>query len=144
RVGARLGDFEIGARKLRGVESAGMICSREELGLEAKSDGIWPLPGTPVLGTPIFEAFPVSTMVELSITPNRPDLLSHVGIAREVAAIFDGKVKSPNRRPAEKGPAADGMARVLIEDSAGCRRYTARVLTGVKVGPSHDLLRARH
>ncbi len=143
RVGAHLGDFEIGARKLRGVESRGMICSREELGLEVKSTGIWPLPGEPDLGEPIFEAFPLAPLVELSITPNRPDLLSHMGVGREVAALFGTKLRNPNRRPAEKGPPADGLARVLIEDPAGCRRYTARIVTGIKVGPSPDWLRAR-
>lgn len=143
RVGAKLGDFEIAARTLRGVESQGMICSRAELGLEAKSAGIWPLPGQPELGEPIFEAFPASPLVELSITPNRPDLLSHVGVAREVAALFGTKLKNPTRRPPEKGPAADGLARVLIEDAVGCRRYTARIVTGIKVGPSPDWLRAR-
>ncbi|MEO1173383.1 MAG: phenylalanine--tRNA ligase subunit beta, partial [Myxococcota bacterium] len=145
RVGAKLGDFEIGARKLRGVMSSGMICSRSELGLEAKSDGIWELPESlgASLGEPIFDALPVSTLVELSITPNRPDLLSHAGVAREVAARFGTKVSHSLRRPAGKGPPADSQARVLIEDTAGCRRYLARVITGVKVGPSPDWLRAR-
>ncbi|MEM6533678.1 MAG: phenylalanine--tRNA ligase subunit beta [Myxococcota bacterium] len=143
RVGAKLGDFEIGSRKLRGVTSSGMICSRSELGLEAKSEGIWVLPVDATLGQPIFEAFPVSTLIEISVTPNRPDLLSHAGVAREVAARFATKVTHSLRRPAGKGPPADSQARVLIEDQSGCRRYLARVITGVKVGPSPDWLRAR-
>ncbi|MEM6731836.1 MAG: phenylalanine--tRNA ligase subunit beta, partial [Myxococcota bacterium] len=95
------------------------------------------------LGTPIFDAFPAAVVLELSITPNRPDLLSHFGVAREVAAIFGTKLKNSLRRPAEKGAAADGLGRVLIDDTHGCRRYLARIITGVKVGPSPDWLRAR-
>lgn len=84
RVGAVLGDFKIGSRKLRGVQSAGMICAREELGLAADSDGIWVLPDEPALGDPIFEAFPAPVVLELGITPNRPDLLSHLGDRKSV------------------------------------------------------------
>lgn len=143
RVGAVLGDFKIGSRKLRGVQSAGMICAREELGLAADSDGIWVLPDELALGDPIFEAFPAPVVLELGITPNRPDLLSHLGVAREVAAVFGTKLTYSARRPAEKGPPVDGQARVLIEDPSGCRRYLARVIQGVTVGPSPRWLRDR-
>lgn len=144
RVGAKLGDFEIGARKLRGVESFGMLCSRDELGLPGgHEDGLWLLGPEAPLGMPVFEAFPAAVVLELGITPNRPDLLSHLGVAREVAAMTGKRTKSPTRRVVEQGAAADGMLRVVVEDGVGCPRYLARVVNGVTVGPSPAWLRAR-
>ena len=143
RVGARLGTMQIERRVLRGVESAGMIASRAELGLEAQSDGIWVLPAKAPLGTPIFEAVRAGTTVELSITPNRADLLSHIGIAREVGAAFGTRVKSPNWRLPENGPEAGSLARVLVDESSRCRRYQARIVQNLHVGPSPEWLRER-
>lgn len=91
KIGAVLpGDFKIKKAKLRGVESCGMNCSEEELGLADKSDGIMILPEDAPVGVPIADYLNLSdTVIDTEITPNRPDCLSVVGCAREIAAIYD-------------------------------------------------------
>lgn len=143
RIGARLPGIEIVQRKIRGVESFGMLCGRSELGLEEKSAGIWELPASAVVGKPLFEQFPVAPVLTLSLTPNRPDLLSHIGVAREVAAATSKRMKAAKWRVVEKGPDVSGLARVIVEDPAGCRRYAVRVVRGLKIGPSPRWLRER-
>ncbi len=139
-------DFEIGSRKVAGVQSDGMLCAEEELGLAPKSDGLWILPSTLELGTPIFEAMGLrDTYLEIGLTPNRPDCLSHHGVAREVSAI----VGSPLSREAldveplwEVGEGAiSDVASLDVEDPEGCPRYVAAVVENVVVGPSPAWLR---
>src|SRR5471030_225070 len=89
------GGFTIKASKLRGVESQGMMCSAEELGLPKGEDGLLILPADARPGAPLSELFPGDTVLDLEITPNRPDLLSHVGIAREIAALTGKKFEMP-------------------------------------------------
>lgn len=142
-VGARLGSIEIAAKTLRGVQSAGMLCSREELGLAAEEDGICILPSALAPGADIGLAMGLTDVFDLSITPNRPDLLSHLGIAREVAAGSGRRLKASKWRVIEKGPEIGTLARAIVEDNTGCRRYVGRVLRGIQIGPSPLWLRER-
>ncbi|MBD3221368.1 phenylalanine--tRNA ligase subunit beta [bacterium] len=129
------GDFKIKKAKIRGVESRGMICSASELGLGEDSDGIIELEDAPAVGTPADELFGHrDTVLDIEVTPNRPDWLSHLGVAREVAAIYGTKLTPP---PVIKPPANPGHGwKVEIEDYAACPRYTAHGASGVQVGPS--------
>ncbi len=137
-VGTTLpGGTRIEKAKLRGVESSGMLCSAKELGLAEDSSGLLLLDRKTAPGTPIAKALALEdAILEVNVTPNRPDCLSHVGIAREVAAIFGKKVRMPEAHPREGGaPAADAV-KVRIEAPDRCSRYAARVVEGVKIGPS--------
>ncbi len=132
------GGFKIKVGKLRGVESEGMMCSAEELGLPKGEDGLLILPPDSVVGTPFSELFPGDTVLDLEITPNRPDLLSHIGIAREVAALTG---KSLNL-PAYSAPGFTPAGSVSVE-SPNAPLYTVLAISGVKVGPSPDWLRKK-
>ncbi|MEC4183788.1 phenylalanine--tRNA ligase subunit beta [Adlercreutzia sp. R21] len=150
-VGAVLpGDFKIKKSKLRGVTSCGMCCSQRELGMGSDHSGIWILPeGTPV-GTPIAEVIGSGdTVLDLEITPNRPDCLSVVGMAREVGAMYQQPVTYPLAADVAKlaavtaGAGVDASVTVEVADADRCPRYTARVIDNVKVGPSPDWLAER-
>ncbi len=144
-VGATLpGGQRIEKAKLRGVESSGMLCSAKELGLAEDAGGLLVLPQDVAPGTPIAKALGLDdVLLEVNVTPNRPDALSHVGIAREVAALLGRKVRLPDARLAEKGgPAADAV-KVRIEAPEKCPRYAARVVEGVKIGPAPAWLARR-
>ena len=138
--GAVLGpDFKIKAGKLRGVTSDGMMCSAKELALAEDAEGLLILPSDTSVGRPVKELFPPDVVLELEVTPNRPDLLGYVGMAREIGAITGKVVKSvESARPSEK--AAGDFLR--LED-AGCPFYTARIIHGVKVCPSPQWLADR-
>ncbi len=142
RPGAILpGGFEIGQRKIRGVQSNGMICSESELGLGDDHAGIIVLEGEPEPGTPFSELVELPDVVfDLDITPNRPDAMSMLGVARDLAAFFDTSFRVPEIVV----PEIDGRTPVQVEivDALGCRRFTAREITGVEVGPSP--FRVRH
>ena len=145
-VGAVLpGDFKIKKSKLRGIASCGMCCSKRELGMGADHEGIWVLPEDAPVGMPIADYAKLSdTVLDLEITPNRPDCLSIVGFAREVGAMCKRDWTNPLAEMAAKlAPAADGApvdeaVSVTIDDPTRCPRYTARVIRGCKVGPSPD------
>ena len=142
-VGAVLpGDFKIKKSKLRGVASAGMCCSRRELGLGSDHEGIWILPDDAPVGTPIADYLKLTdTVLDLEITPNRPDSLSIVGLAREMGAMYRRDWKNPLDEMAAKLELVDDGTDdvdVTIEDAVRCPRYSARVIRGVKVGPSPD------
>lgn len=141
-VGAVLpGDFKIKKSKLRGVASCGMCCSKRELGLGTDHEGIWILPEDAVVGTPIAEYLGLTdTVIDLEITPNRPDCLSMVGFAREVGAMYGLDWCSPVADLEETEESIEGQVRVTIDDADRCPRYTARLIKGVKVGPSPDWL----
>ncbi|ABY94431.1 MULTISPECIES: phenylalanine--tRNA ligase subunit beta [Thermoanaerobacter] len=134
------GGVKIKRGKLRGIESNGMMCSAEELGLdesllpEYQRNGIFILPPFP-LGMDINEALQLKDdVLEFEITPNRPDCLSMVGIAREVAATFKKKFKMPVVEVNESEK--QNPAKVTIEATDLCFRYVARVVKNVKIGPS--------
>lgn len=150
--GAKLPNgMEIARTKLRGVDSAGMMCSPKELGLADDTQGLLILPPDAPVGKPFAEFMGLNdTLLELEITPNRPDLLSHWGMARELAAVAGIAPPDPLRLlPAdcertlrEPGPSNKTFP-IRVEDAVRCPRYTARVIRGVKVGPSPDWLRRR-
>lgn len=135
------GDFKIKKSKLRGVTSCGMNCSERELGLGQDHDGIMILPENAPIGVPFAEYQKIGdTVLDLEITPNRPDCLSMIGMAREVGAMYRKMVTYPVRSLAETDDRTDNYVGVTIEDASRCRRYTARVIKNVKVGPSPDWL----
>ena len=142
-VGAVLpGDVKIKKGKLRGVVSMGMNCSARELGLSSDHEGIWILPQDAPVGMPLSQYLGSSDVVlDCEITPNRPDCLSMIGIAREVGAIYDRdfSVELPQVRE-ESGASAEDTVSVELLDEGLCDRYVARVVRNVKVGPSPDWL----
>lgn len=150
-IGAVLpGDFKIKKSKLRGVVSCGMNCSARELGIGSDHDGIMILPEDAPIGMPLADYLKLSdSVLDLEITPNRPDCLSMVGMAREVGAMYAVDVKNPldeMEAALQEGadlPAIDELATVTVEDVDRCPRYTARVIKNVQVGPSPDWLAER-
>ncbi len=138
-LGTTLGDFKIKKAKLRGVESLGMLCSRRELGLDEDHSGIILLPDDAPLGQPFGDYLGSDAVIDWEVTPNRPDWLSHIGIAREIAAVAD--VGASFRVPELKlNPVPDtdvaSVAAVEVTAPDLCLRYLARVIRNVKVGPS--------
>lgn len=135
RPGATLPNgLTIRRAKLRGVESDGMLCSERELGLSEDHSGLMILPRETKIGAPLDELLGLpDTVFEVNVTPNRPDALSHVGIARELSALTGVPVRLPHARPAGPGQLP---ARVDIDDPQRCPRYLARVVEGVRIGPS--------
>jgi phenylalanyl-tRNA synthetase beta chain len=122
RVGAVLpGDFKIKKAKLRGVESFGMICAEDELGLGESHDGILVLPPDSVPGTSLQEIPGLcDTTFEISVTPNRPDALGHIGVARELAARFGVPLRLPEIPLKETGPDVASQATLKVQDAEGC------------------------
>jgi len=137
-VGAVLpGGARIEKAKLRGVESSGMLCSAKELGLSEDASGLLVLPPEVAPGTPLARALGLDdVLLEVNVTPNRPDVLSHLGVARELGALLGAEVRRPASGLAEGGSPAAEAVRVRIEAPEKCGRYAARVIEGVKIGPS--------
>ncbi len=139
------GDVKIKRSKLRGVESQGMNCSERELGLGDDHSGIMVLPEDAPIGVPAALYLGLAdTVVDCEITPNRPDCLSMTGFATEVSADFD--VSTHIELPSvghEEGPSASELVDVAIEAPELCSRYVARVVRGVKIGPSPAWLARR-
>jgi phenylalanyl-tRNA synthetase beta chain len=135
RPGAKLPNgMEIKRAKLRGVESNGMLCSERELGLSDDHAGLMILPASAKPGTPIDQLLGLpDTILELNITPNRPDALSHLGVARELSALTGTKLTEFSVKPAGTGTPP---ATVTVEDAQRCPRYVALVIEGVRIGPS--------
>ncbi len=133
------GDFKIKVGKLRGVESEGMLCSAKELRLAEDADGLLILPQDAPIGQPVSVLFPADTILEVEVTPNRGDWLSHVGIAREIAAFTNKTVTF--KRP--EAPATKEAADVARIDDAACPFYSLRRISNVKVGPSPQWLSQR-
>ena len=138
------GDFTIVPRKLRGVESNGMLCSAAELKLSEDHSGIMELDPAVAPGTKMCTLLPKpEAVLDLEITWNRSDCLSIIGIAREFAALLGRPVKLPDVSFAEAGDPVETFAKVRVDAPDLCPRYTARVLTGVKDGKSPDWLAHR-
>ncbi|MEO6871545.1 MAG: phenylalanine--tRNA ligase subunit beta [Chthoniobacterales bacterium] len=134
-------DFKIKASKLRGVESQGMLCSAKELALSDETAGLLILSPEAKVGAPISELFPDDTILDVEITPNRGDLLSHFGLAREIAALTVGRAL---RLPSFEAPTSAGEAPALqISAPNECPFYSLRRIENVTVGPSPDWLRAK-
>ena len=136
----------IKAGKIRGIESQGMMCSPQELGLTQEADGLLILPSDAQLGQPFAQHLGRAegdVVYDLEITPNRPDLNSIIGIAREVSALTGNPLKIPAVESQETDELAEKLVRVGIENTDACGRYTARVVKGVKIGPSPAWLKER-
>ncbi len=158
RLGTRMPGpkgFTIEARPIRGVVSQGMLCSARELGLGEEHDGILELDTDAAPGTPLLEVLPVDDdRLIVDVTPNRPDLLGHKGVARELAHALgvpfrlppipgSTGVNTPTPKRAEGASAVAGGVTIAIEDLEGCARFLAATLRGVKVGPSPRWLEQR-
>src|SRR5213594_188065 len=163
-VGATLpGGLKLERRKIRGVESNGMLCSAKELGLGVDHAGILELQTNAAPGTPFLEAIPVADeQIVIDVSANRPDLLCHKGVARELAVSLGATVKlpeipggsavgrlgglkhaSPTAQPPNRPTATVDGVEVRLEDPEGAPRYMIAVVRGVKVGPSPVWLSAR-
>ena len=130
--------------KLRGETSQGMLCSEKELGLSDDAAGLMELPTDTPLGTPLSEALGLDDIVfELEITPNRPDCLSLIGVAREIRAETGNPLKLPTVDLKESGINVRDLTSVTIDAPDLCPRYTARVIQGVKVAESPAWLQQR-
>ncbi len=151
KIGANLPPgpkFEDGLKikkaKIRGEVSEGMLCAENEIGLGEESDGIIILHESATLGATIVDELGLNDVVfEVGITPNRPDCLSLIGVAREVAALTGKTVKHPDSNVSESGGDIDSIAKVELLDSEKCPRYSCRVIKNVKIGPSPDWLKRR-
>ncbi|MCB0422054.1 MAG: phenylalanine--tRNA ligase subunit beta [Bdellovibrionales bacterium] len=141
--GANLpGDFSIKKSKIRGVESHGMLCSLSELGFADSSEGIIILPQEAPVGKAYTEYAMLNDVVyDISITPNRPDCLSHIGVAREVSAVLGRPLNLPVVEFSKVKGKTENLAIVELISNDQCLRYCGRGITGVKVGPSPEWLR---
>jgi phenylalanyl-tRNA synthetase beta chain len=139
------GHRAIGAITIHGVTSEGMLCSERELGLGEEHDaGVLALEADAPLGADLVTHLGLDDVVlEIEITPNRPDCLSVVGIARELAALTGTPLRAPTIVVTESNEDVDALARVRIEAPDLCHRFTARVINDVKVGPSPARMAAR-
>lgn len=135
------GNFEIKEGKLRGVVSGGMMCSGKELGIGEDTGGLLILDPTAPVGTPFNQLFKPDVMFDLEITPNRSDLLSHLGLARELAALTGLPLKGQRDHAASMTHLEPSTLKLEAPDA--CPFYSARLIKGVKVGPSPDWLKAR-
>lgn len=134
------GGITIRVAKLRGVESQGMMCSPAELGLSQDSEGLLILPPDAPLGKKFAEYMGRGdTLFDIEVTPNRPDWLSVIGIAREVAALTSQPLRLPQVTLADTGSL---NISVTVEAPDLCPRYTARLIRGVKIGPSPAWLKS--
>ena len=129
--------LEIAVTTIRDVTSAGMICSLAELGLGEDHSGIWVLPGDVMPGTPLVELFDLDDVVlDVSIYANRPDCMSMLGIAREVAALTGGHVQFPLTNYDVLDIPITERTSVIVEDQERCPRYTATLMEQVQLGDS--------
>ena len=133
------GHLKIKESKLRGVESQGMLCSAKELGIAEDAAGLLILSPEAKIGAPISELFPNDTILDVEITPNRSDLLSHYGLAREIAAL----TKKPLRTLEIAEPQTATGAALQISAPNECPFYSARRIENITVGSSPDWLRAK-
>ncbi len=135
------GGFEIKEGKLRGVVSGGMMCSARELGLGNDHEGLMILDGEAPVGTPLAEYLGSDVCLEIEITPNRPDLLGHYGLARELSALTGRALKSGLPAPQAVEQAPDSLLGITMPET--CPFYVLQKITGVKVGSSPQWLRQR-
>lgn len=148
KVGAQLIDGHSGKpvqlkpAKIRGVTSEGMACSEKELGLSENHEAVLVLPADAPLGVPLAD-YLGDAVFDLEVTPNRPDCLSVLGIAREVAALTKQEVRLPSSSYDEAGPEVEKHVSVEIADPDLCRRYCASLIEGVKIGPSPAWMQQR-
>lgn len=151
-VGSRLPNgMKLKKAKMRGLDSFGMLCSAEELGIDSKlllpeqRNGIFILPPDTPIGVDIKEVLGLNdTVIDIDLTANRADCFSIIGLAREIAAVTGCELKMPalEVKEAAGGNAAD-MAAIKIEAADLCKRFAVRVLKNIKIGPSPDWMQKR-
>ncbi|MDR1864530.1 MAG: phenylalanine--tRNA ligase subunit beta [Bacteroidales bacterium] len=147
------GSFEIKKSKIRGVESEGMLCAEDELGLGTSHEGIMTLDASAVPGMPAKDYFGISTdcIFEIGLTPNRIDAASHTGVARDLAAYLEVHEPDFSRKDHFRLPSTDAFAvdhrnrviEVVVENTDACPRYAGVTISGVSVAPSPDWLQIR-
>ncbi len=148
RVGAQLIDGDSGqvatlkSAKIRGVVSSGMVCSEKELGISDRHEGIMVLPDEAPLGTPLGD-YMGDAILNLEVTPNRPDCLSVIGIAREIAALTGQSLHFPEVSYEETASPIDPQITVEIIAPDLCSRYSASLITGIKVAESPGWMQQR-
>lgn len=136
--------FKLERRKIRDYESEGMICSLPELELGEDTGGIWVLPENAPVGTPLADYLNMNDIIfELGLTPNKADCLSHIGIARELAAQSKQIVKMPEFELKESSIDVNSLVKVEINDTDKCPRYAARVIQNAKISESPAWLKTR-
>ncbi|MGD9898936.1 MAG: phenylalanine--tRNA ligase subunit beta [Calditrichaceae bacterium] len=138
--------MKIRKAKIRGVVSFGMICSKQELGLEAASEGIWPLDDSFTTGEDFYSVLAKKQdhILDLFITPNRPDCMSIVGIAREISAVTGNKLRLPEINLNENSALKTAnLVSINIQSTDGCPRYAARVIKNVKIDESPDWIKEK-
>ena len=134
----------LAAREIRGVVSHGMLCAPDELGISVSHEGILVLPGDLEPGTDVAEAFGLTDAVlDIEVTPNRPDFLSVLGIAREVSAATGTPLSPPDTNVEEDAEPAEGVATLEVADLERCPRYLARIVRDVRHVPSPIAMQAR-
>ena len=145
KVGAVIpGGYTIKSTVLRGEKSDGMLCSEAELEVGDDASGIMHLPSGMTRGTPLENALDLGdTVLDVSITPNRSDCLSMIGMAREVAALTGGKIKMPSIDIEESDQDIRSLSSVTIVDADLCPRYSARMIQNVKIGDSPVWMKVR-
>ncbi len=144
-VGTTLpGGFTLKKAKIRGVVSMGMLCAKDELELGEDHSGLLVLDAGLEPGTPFVKVWgEPETVIELEVTPNRPDWISMIGVAREMAALYGTELKLPAFEISETGNDVNEEIAVRIDDEAKCPRYTARILKGATIGPSPAWMQER-
>lgn len=145
KVGATIpGGYTIKSSRLRGEMSEGMLCSEDELGIGEDTTGIMMLPGNLKIGEDLAATLDLEDVaLEISITPNRSDCLSMIGISREIAAMTGEQVRYPDIEFKEKGENTADLTSVDILDPGLCPRYTARLIKDIKIKPSPAWMRMR-
>lgn len=138
-------DLKVEIKEFNGILSQGIICSEEELGIGNDSSGIWVLEDKASIGSSFADYFGLNDVVfDVSITPNRADCLSHLGIARELAAYFKRTLKLPKiEYEVHHNTKIEEFIKVEILDSEKCPRYTAKIVLNVDVVPSPNWLKSR-
>ncbi len=137
-------NFKIEKVKIRGVESFGMICAEDELELSDDHSGIMILDDELEAGTPLSDALGLNDVaLDIAITPNRPDALSHIGVARDIAALFNRELRLPRIDLNESQKEAKDFASIEIEDKINCPRYSAKVVLNVTIKESPEWLKSK-
>lgn len=141
-VGAELpGGFKIARRKMRGIESQGMMCSASELGLSEDHSGLLIMREDAPIGADVRPLLGLDDVIlEIEVTPNRGDTASMIGVAREIAALHGQDLRLPEITIQESGRAASELSSVTIEAPDLCPRYMGRVMTGIRIAPSPQWL----
>ncbi len=146
KVGAVIpnGEMKLEKAKIRGEVSFGMICSERELGISENHEGIIVLNPSLKEGMPISDALEMNDVIlEVAITPNRADALSHIGVARDLSALFDRDIKLPKVEFSESKKKSEELATVEIIDAINCPRYVGKVVSNVEIKESPDWLKKR-